>query len=252
MTALNRLTTYITFFNKKVSVVFSANTSGGEEQSRADRCVYDEARAKRGKDAGAPNSSAIQSAEDAAPRSSVASAPWRARKRGAVVCAAVAMGLFLTTTSAFAAEPSFGIASFDSQATGPAGEAFTQAAAVPAAISTTLDFNTITRSFVDPAGGPVKDNFVATPPGLVGDPSSPVAMHHCGAHLRFVRRIRRSALSPRLPDRYRYSRIVLFHGRSGDLPSLQYGSAFRCPRPLRLHRWGQHRGLPRRSGAQRF
>ena len=79
----------------------SGNHSGAEEQSRADRCAASEIRAKRGKDAGSPHSVAMGTTEDAAPRSSVASA--RARKRGLVGCVAVAMGLFLTATSVPAA-----------------------------------------------------------------------------------------------------------------------------------------------------
>jgi len=48
------------------------------------------------------NGSAIRATEDAAPRSSVASAPRRTRKRAAVGCVAVAMGLLLAATAAYA------------------------------------------------------------------------------------------------------------------------------------------------------
>jgi hypothetical protein len=76
--------------------------SGGEGQLRAERYAYDEVRAKRGKDAGRGSSSATRPTEDAAPRSSVASAPGRASKRAAVVCVAIAMGMLLTAAPALA------------------------------------------------------------------------------------------------------------------------------------------------------
>ncbi len=74
----------------------SSPLCGGEVHPRVDRCAVEERRAKRGKDAGSVNSSAIRATEDAGPRSSVASALLRARKRAALGCVAVAMGLLLT------------------------------------------------------------------------------------------------------------------------------------------------------------
>jgi hypothetical protein len=59
-----------------------------------------------GNHSGSVNSSAIRATEDAAPRSFVASA--RARKRAALGCVAIAMGLFLTATPALAAPPAPG------------------------------------------------------------------------------------------------------------------------------------------------
>ncbi len=74
---------------------FLSFSSAGEGQSRADRCAAEERRTKRGQDAGSANSSAIRATEDAAPRSSVAGAPKRARKCAALGCVTVAMGLLL-------------------------------------------------------------------------------------------------------------------------------------------------------------
>jgi hypothetical protein len=85
-------------------LAISGNHPGGEEQSRVDSCADGEHPSKRRKYAGSVNGSAIGATEDAAPGSSVASA--RPRKRAAVSTVAVAMGLFLTATSANAAEPS--------------------------------------------------------------------------------------------------------------------------------------------------
>ena len=48
------------------------------------------------------NSSAIRATEDAAPRSSVARALWRARKRGALACVLLATGLLLPTAASAA------------------------------------------------------------------------------------------------------------------------------------------------------
>ena len=99
--AVTPLRRRISSLNINFFSLFSASSSGGEEQYRADRCAAEERRAERGKDAGSGNSSAIRVTEDAAPRSSVASA--RARKRAALGCVAVAMGLFLTATPAASA-----------------------------------------------------------------------------------------------------------------------------------------------------
>ncbi len=107
---------------------------GGEGHPRVDSGTAEERRAKRGKDAGSANSSAERprtpergyeiagdneralaeaeearpafATEDAASRSSVASALLRARKRAALGCVTVAMGLLLTAApSAEAAAP---------------------------------------------------------------------------------------------------------------------------------------------------
>ena len=76
---------------------------GSEGQSRAGKCVADERRAKRGKDAGSAHSSAMGATEDAAPRSSVAGARLaRASKRAAVGCVLAALGLSLAAAPASA------------------------------------------------------------------------------------------------------------------------------------------------------
>jgi len=80
--------------------VLSNTFCGGEKHPRAEKCVSDELRAKRSKDAGLPNSSAIREVEDAAPRSFVVGTPrGRAYKRGLVGCVLVAMGLLLPTAA---------------------------------------------------------------------------------------------------------------------------------------------------------
>ncbi len=90
---------------------------GRGEQTRADRCAYDgfrvehpptgeggrencrcDERARLGAEEVRPASG--KDAEDAAPRSSAASALWRARKRGVVVCVAIAMGLLPSAAQA--------------------------------------------------------------------------------------------------------------------------------------------------------
>ena len=79
--------------------------------------------------------------------------------------------------------PGFGVDAFDGQIEADAaGTPFTQAAGHPYAISTAIDFNTITSSLPMIGdlwpGEPVKDAVVDLPPGLVG---SPAAVDQCTA-----------------------------------------------------------------------
>jgi hypothetical protein len=77
--------------------------------------------------------------------------------------------------------PGFGAAAFDSQLSGEGGSPFTQAGGHPYSFSTTIDFNTEENAGQDqlnPIFGaaypvePIKDVFVAQPPGLIGNPDA--------------------------------------------------------------------------------
>lgn len=102
---------------------------------------------------------------------------WRGWVRIGLV---VALALLSTLMLAPAARAEFGIRGFDAQITADAGGTpYTQAAGHPYAISTTLDFNTTTKTMivfglpfdVPWPVEPVKDIFVDVPPGLVGNPT---------------------------------------------------------------------------------
>jgi hypothetical protein len=75
-----------------------------------------------------------------------------------------------------ATPPDFGIDAFDASASGPLGDALTQAGAHPTDLTTWIDFNTTTDP--SPVVGrlrtveDVKDIAVDLPPGLVGDPTA--------------------------------------------------------------------------------
>ena len=118
---------------------------GGEGHPRADSCA----------------------SEDATPRSSVASAQMRARKRAALGCVAVAMGLLLTAAPAQAA---FGLKDFDVTFTNADGSPAFLAGSHPFAMTTKLHFNTTTDPELGTIpDGSVKDVIAGQLPGLIGD-----------------------------------------------------------------------------------
>lgn len=89
----------------------------------------------------------------------------------ALLCAAATAVVLLMSASSALAD--FGVESFEFNITNESSEPFTQAGGHPYAVTTTIDFNTTTSH----AGNPVpdqnvKDVYVATPPGFVGDPSA--------------------------------------------------------------------------------
>jgi hypothetical protein len=165
MTPFRHFATRISFLQQSIFAFFFAHLSGGEKRSRADSCAAEERRAKRGKDAGSVNSSAIRATEDAAPRSFVASA--RARRRAALGCVAVAMGLFLTTTPALAAEPTgpYEIETFTARTTTATEADYTTAGGHPDQNLTAFTFRS------NPLQEP-KDIAVTLPPGFFGNPAA--------------------------------------------------------------------------------
>jgi hypothetical protein len=96
--------------------------------------------------------------------------PARRRARAVYAVLAVAALLLCWSTSAFADDPTFGIAAFDGLAADASGNLVSQAGGHPDVLTTWFDFTTHT----DPNVGPnlpvedVKDVTVDLPPGLVG------------------------------------------------------------------------------------